>query len=115
MAHRSDWSDLDSVSLWVRGNGKVGVALETIRNPEDSLILPDSDPFQKVVWSENVSSEWTRIVLPVTQSKDLLLSTTDWEVIQKRIDQFTLFTYGGDGIWVDEIRLHGLSVETLIE
>lgn len=115
LGHSSDWSSLDSISLWVRGNGKIGVALETIRNPEDSLLLPDLDPFQKVVWSVNASTDWTRVVLPMSQSKDLLLSTTDWVVIQKRIDQFTLFTYGGDGIWVDEIRLYGLGVETLIE
>lgn len=100
-----DLSRLDSVELWVKGDGKMQVILETII---------ESDTNYKATYETSVQSEWTRVVV---QPKDF--NTNDpksyhgWDVTRNRITRFTIFAYDGNDIWIDNVRLYGINRDDL--
>lgn len=102
-----DLSRLDSVELWVKGDGKIQVILETII---------ESDTNYKATYETSINSEWTRLaVRPEDFSTNNSKSYHGWDVTRNRITRFTIFAYDGNDIWLDNVRLYGINRDDLLQ
>jgi len=110
LPQRMDISELDSMSVWVRGNGKVALALETIQDSTDPVgLFPITiDNFQKVAWESAVDNVWRRVVFHVGDATSSTLATSTWPIIRTRTEQITLFFVDGTEIWVDDLVFYGI-------
>lgn len=111
-AQSTDFRELDSISIAVKGDGDVIIALEHVRNPAleaDSLEL--DEPYYKTTWRVSATKEWSRAVFHMDSTADTLLSNMPWNSIHDRIDQVTLFFHNGSDIFIDDLIFYGLPIE----
>lgn len=109
LGSRLDFTHLDSVTLMVRGNGKVALALETLQDPsQDQGLFPNAEVYQKSAWEQSVTSEWSRVVFRMTDTMQPDLATAPWSVMRSRVDQISVFFLGGDEIYIDNLDFHGI-------
>lgn len=100
-----DLSRLDSVEVWVKGDGKFEIILETI---------VESDTNYKATYLGKADSVWTRIaVRPQDFETENIKSYHGWDVTRNRITRFTMFAYDGNEIWVDNVRMYGVNRDDL--
>ncbi len=94
---------LDSIVLWARGTGKVGVSFDRV-------------PSGKSWTFRKLDTAWTRICI---RPQDLdtannLGGNVGWDAVRDQISLLTLFpSGGGSDLWVDDIRLHGVNRDDL--
>jgi hypothetical protein len=96
---------LDSIVLWERGGGHVGVAFERIANGV-------SHKAWKLL---NLDTGWQRLrVRP--QDLDIATVTSGnvgWQAVRDSVTNLTLFTEGRSDLWVDDIRIYGIGPDDL--
>jgi len=101
-------TNLDSVSLMVKGNGLVQMGLEHLEDSTDPVgRYSVSSIYQKTVWQDTATSVWRKVVFRMA-SPPCSASLTSWASISDRVDQFSLFFQGGTDVWIDDIRFYGI-------
>jgi hypothetical protein len=94
---------LDSIELWVRGDGVFSVALDN----------ETRGVWTKARFDGTLSEDWTRIVV---RPQDFLPgeSTGDnagWEAVKDQISHFSFFTNNGTELYLDDVRLYGVNLD----
>jgi len=93
---------LDSITFWTRGNGNMRLSLENGF---------DTTWFSKAWLGLKVDTGWTRHVVKPSQFDPASVTgkTNGWMAVRDSITLLTVFGYDGSDLWIDDIRLHGLS------
>ena len=105
-AHQHDLSRLDSVEVWMKGDGDFEIILETI---------VESDTNYKTSYKGSVNKEWTRIAVKPEDFGNLdNKSYHGWEVTRNKITRFTIFVYNGNDVWIDNVKMYGINLDDLI-
>lgn len=99
------FAHLDSLELWVRGDGKYAIILENL----------DLENNMKTVYNGNNQEEWTRIAIrPQDFSpSDSIGGNYGWDAVKDFITTFTIFLNDGTTFWIDDIRLYGINRDDL--
>ena len=105
--HKHDLSRLDSVEVWLRGNGDFEVILETII---------ESDTNYKTTYKGSVNEKWTRVAIKPSDftSPDEKKSYHGWDVTRNKITRFTIFMYNGTDLWIDNAKMYGINLDDLL-
>ena len=98
-------AQMDSLELWIRGDGEYSIALEN---------LVDSDDWKAVYNGVNTSS-WSRVVIRPQDfaPADSAGGNYGWNFIKHQISTLTIFARKGSGIWLDDIRIYGINRDDL--
>lgn len=96
---------MDSLELWIRGDGDYIVALENREDFEDG----------KARFKGTCTANWSRVVI---RPQDFLPADTTgddlgWDAIKYGVTTFTIFARDGQNIWLDDIRIYGINVDDL--
>jgi len=103
--HPHDLSRLDSVEVWLKGDGEYEIILETII---------ESDTNYKASYKQTATKDWKRVVVrPSDFAKNDGKSYHGWEATRNRITRFTIFAFNGSDLWVDNIKLYGINYDDL--
>lgn len=92
---------LDSLVFWARGNGKVRVAFEHL--------VGNAGP--KAWTSRPLDTAWTRYCIR-PENLDLPDGTANnqgWQAVRDSVTDLSFITQGGSEIYLDDIRLHGIT------
>lgn len=104
--HSRDLSRLDSVEVWLKGDGDYEIILETI---------VESDTNYKTTYKGSVNEKWTRVaVTPKDFTNADGKSYHGWNVTRNKITRFTIFVYNGSDIWIDNVRMYGINLDDLL-
>ena len=104
--HQHDLSKLDSVEVWIKGDGDFEIVLETI---------VESDTNYKTSYKESVNKEWTRVVVtPEDFGAPDNKSYHGWDVTRNKITRFTIFVYNGSDVWIDNVKMYGINLDDLL-
>lgn len=98
-AHRM--AALDSIVFWAKGDGTIRVALEDRRDSTTDL---------KKAWTRiQLDNTWKRYRVVPSDFDALDSLNMGWETVRGTVTTFTVFGMTGTQLWVDDIRLHGIS------
>ena len=104
--HAHELSRLDSVEVWLKGDGDYEIILETI---------VESDTNYKTTYKGSVNEKWTRVaVTPKDFTNADGKSYHGWNVTRNKITRFTIFVYNGSDIWIDNVRMYGINLDDLL-
>ena len=104
--HAHDLSRLDSVEVWLKGDGDYEIILETI---------VESDTNYKTTYKGSVNEKWTRVaVTPKDFTNADGKSYHGWNVTRNKITRFTIFVYNGSDIWIDNVKMYGINLDDLL-
>ncbi|MBR6943423.1 MAG: hypothetical protein IKH55_10350 [Fibrobacter sp.] len=104
--HSHDLSRLDSVEVWLKGDGDYEIILETI---------VESDTNYKTTYKGSVNEKWTRVaVTPKDFTNADGKSYHGWNVTRNKITRFTIFVYNGSDIWIDNVKMYGINLDDLL-
>ena len=94
-----DWSRLDSIVAWVRGDGDIEIILENF----------SFDKNYKASYKTQAYSKWTRLVVRPEDFNTVHRDYHGWDATRDKITHFSLFAYNGTEIWLDNVRLYGIN------
>ena len=94
-----DWSRLDSIVAWVRGDGDIEIILENF----------SFDKNYKASYKTKANSKWTRLVVRPEDFNTVHRDYHGWDATKDKITHFSLFAYNGTEIWLDNVRLYGIN------
>ena len=96
---------MDSLELWIRGDGEYSIALEN---------LVDSDDWKAVYNGKNTSS-WSRVVIRPQDfaPADSTGGNYGWDFIKHQVSTLTIFARKGSDFWLDDIRIYGINRDDL--
>ena len=104
--HARDLSRLDSVEVWLKGDGDYEIILETI---------VESDTNYKTTYKGSLNEKWARVaVTPKDFTNADGKSYHGWNVTRNKITRFTIFVYNGSDIWLDNVRMYGINLDDLL-
>lgn len=101
--HPHDWSRMDSVVVWLRGDCEFEVILETL----------DEDLNYKASYKGEAQSGWQRLVLRPEDFTYKLRDYHGWDITRNKITNFTVFMYNGSNLWLDNVRVYGVNRDDL--
>ena len=103
--NKHDLSRLDSVEVWLKGNGDYEIILETI---------VESDTNYKTSYKGSADEKWTRVaVTPKDFTNADGKSYHGWDVTRNKITRFTIFVYNGTDLWIDNVKMYGINLDDL--
>lgn len=91
---------LDSMVLWVRGSGKLSIAMDHL--------TPGN---QGKAWlHRSLAMDWTRVHIRPQDfnSPSIVGNNVGWEAVRNRVTNLTFLVAGGSELWLDDIRLYGI-------
>lgn len=104
--HPHDLSRLDSVEVWIKGDGEYEIILETI---------VESDTNYKTTYKGTANKQWTRVaVKPEDFTNADNKSYHGWDITRNKITRFTIFVYRGKNIWIDNVKMYGINLDDLL-
>ena len=104
--NQRDLSRLDSVEVWLKGNGDYEIILETI---------VESDTNYKTTYKSSANEKWTRVVVtPDDFTNADGKSYHGWDVTRNKITRFTIFVYNGTDLWIDNVKMYGINLDDLL-
>ena len=92
---------LDSLVIWVRGSGTLGVAFDR---------LGDSATSGKAWLHKPLDSSWTRLSIRPQDldTADGVGGNVGWNAVRDSVSNLTFFASGGSDLWIDDVRLYGI-------
>lgn len=98
------FAGLDSLVLWLRGTGSLRVALEnsldtTVGSKAWVTIRPDTN--------------WRRIAIRPSDFNAPTAAARGWRAIEDSVNTLSFFFHDGGEMWIDDIRLHGLTASDI--
>lgn len=97
----NDFSNLDSVSFYARGDGRVSLAFDHW-DDEDST-------FTDKAWVHmEITSTWTRYVVKPSDflEADSIGGNTGWDAVKNQVTNITFFGNLGTNFWLDDVVLY---------
>lgn len=93
---------LDSITFWTRGNGNMHLSLENGF---------DTTWFSKAWTAIRIDTGWTWHVVKPSQFDPPSVSgkTNGWNAVRDSVTLLSIFAHDGSDLWIDDIRLHGIS------
>ena len=101
--HPHDWSRMDSVVVWLRGDCEYEIIFETL----------DEDLNYKASYKGEAQSGWQRLVLRPEDFTYKLRDYHGWDITRNKITNFTVFMYNGSNLWLDNVRVYGVNRDDL--
>lgn len=98
------FAGLDSLELWLRGTGTVRIALE------NSL---DTASGSKAWITIHPDTAWRRLAIRPSDFNAPTASARGWEAIKDSVNTLSFFFHDGGEMWIDDIRLHGLTASDI--
>ena len=95
-----NWSRMDSLVAWVRGDGEIEVILENFSFDNKNY---------KASYKTEASSKWQRIVVRPQDFNTVHKDYHGWDETKTKITHFSLFAYNGSEIWLDNVRAYGIN------
>jgi hypothetical protein len=96
---------LDSLVVWVRGSGTLSIAFDHLTGSTGPK-----------AWAHYaLDSNWTRIRLRPQDldTADNIGKNRGWAAVRDSVTNLTFLVRGGTGLWIDDIRLHGVDRDDL--
>ena len=97
--HTHDWGRMDSLVVWLRGDGEYEIILENIVTKFN----------YKASHKGKLNSSWERVSLKPEDFDYVQRDYHGWEITRDKITNFTIFTYNGTEIWIDNVRVYGIN------
>jgi len=94
-----DWSRMDSLVVWLRGDGEYEIILENL----------DTELNYKASHKGKAKSDWQRLVLRPEDFDYTIRDYHGWDITRDKVTNFTIFAYNGSEIWLDNIRVYGIN------
>lgn len=102
----TDFSDLDSLVFWARGNNRISVSFDV--NVDSTSEYESGKSWVHL----DMSDEWTRYCI----TPDDMLDSTDtnggnlgWNAVKSHVTNLSFFGGAGDGeLWIDDIEIFGI-------
>lgn len=101
--HPHDWSRMDSVVVWLRGDCEYEIIFETL----------DEALNYKASYKGEAQSGWQRLVLRPEDFTYKLRDYHGWDITRNKITNFTVFMYNGSNLWLDNVRVYGVNRDDL--
>lgn len=108
-----NFRSLDSVELWIRGSGRLWVAMEFLDSLQSARLargqIDSLEP--RRAWTSTVAdSTWRRIALRPSDFDlaDGQYGNVGWESLRDSINYFSVLLEGGTEVWIDDLRFHGI-------
>ncbi|SHL04680.1 hypothetical protein [Fibrobacter sp. UWEL] len=100
-------AQLDSLELWIRGDGDFYVALEDLKD--------STSEGAKALHKGACTSGWSRIAIrPQDFSPaDSIFGNYGWDYVKYKVTTFSVFARNGHDIWIDDIRMYGVNRDDL--
>lgn len=103
-----NFSQLDSISFWAKGNGRIRVQLENwdIISEMAGTNLKTYSPYKTLTLDK-----WSYIVIKPENFCEILdenTKCTNWESTKRHVKQIHFFMNSGTDIYVDDIQLYGV-------
>lgn len=100
-------AQLDSLEIWIRGDGDYSIALEDLSDSASVGI--------KALYKGTCTSNWSRIAIRPQDflPADSTFGNYGWDFVKYRISTFSVFARNGHDIWIDDIRLYGVNRDDL--
>lgn len=98
-----DIGHLDSVEVWIRGNGMYNIILENL----------DAEKNYKAQYKGEANEKWERIVVRPQDFEQDSIGYHGWDVTRNRITHFTVFAFNGSDLWVDDVKFYGINRDDL--
>jgi len=91
---------LDSMVVWVRGSGKLAIALDRLTAGNKG----------KAWMHMTLASTWTRVRIRPQDfdSASAVGNNVGWEAVRNSITNLSFLVDGGSDLWVDDIRFYGV-------
>lgn len=104
---------LDSVELWMRGTGRIWIAMEFLDSLQAARLARgriDSLEPRRAWTSRLADSSWRRISLSPADfdPADGVSGNVGWTSLRDSINYFSVLLEGGSEIWIDDLRFHGI-------
>lgn len=98
-------AQMDSVELWIRGDGDYSIALENLEDSDD----------MKALYRGSCTSGWSRVVVRPQDflSADSVGGNYGWDYVKYGITTMTIFARNGHDLWLDDIRIYGINIDDL--
>jgi len=98
---------LDSLVFWVRGPGKLTIALEHL----------STSGTRKAVVQRGIDSNWTRISIRPQDLEPAAINGEDgnlgWNAVRDSVTNLSYFVSDGSTLWLDDIRFYGIDRDDL--
>ena len=94
-----DWSRMDSIVVWLRGDGDYEIILENL----------DAELNYKASHKGKAKSNWERLSLRPEDFDYTMRGYHGWDITRDKITHFTIFAYNGTEIWIDNVRVYGVN------
>lgn len=91
---------LDSIVFWAKGNGTIRIALEDRR---------DSSDVEKAWALVQLDASWKRYSVRPADFDAPDQWSVGWASVRGRVNTFTVFGVSGSELWIDDIRMFGIS------
>ena len=95
-----NWSRMDSLVVWIRGDGEYEIILENFSFDNRNY---------KASYKAKASSKWERIVVRPEDFNTVHKDYHGWEATRDKITHFSVFVYNGTEIWLDNVRAYGVN------
>lgn len=96
----SNFESLDSITLFAKGNGLLGIALETLEEPTG-----------KAKYETNLDSNWTKISFSAAEFVEGTekYGNMGWDFVKPRTTTITIWIVEDSEMWIDDVRLYGIN------
>lgn len=107
----TDFSDLDSLVFWAKGNNRISVSFDV--NVDSTSEFESGKSWVHL----DMSEEWTRYCITpddMLDSSDTNGGNLGWNAVKSHVTNLSFFGGAGDGeLWIDDIEIFGIKKSKL--
>lgn len=107
----TDFSDLDSLVFWAKGNNRISVSFDV--NVDSTSEFKSGKSWVHL----DMSEEWTRYCITpddMLDSSDTNGGNLGWNAVKSHVTNLSFFGGAGDGeLWIDDIEIFGIKKSKL--
>ncbi|WP_407443819.1 DUF2341 domain-containing protein [Fibrobacter sp.] len=96
----ANFEGLDSITLYTKGSGLLGIALETLEEPTG-----------KAKYEVDLDSNWTKISFTPADfvEGNEKYGNMGWDFVKPRVTTITIWIVEESEMWIDDVRLYGIN------
>lgn len=100
-----NFSSIDSITFWAKGEGQIRMALENWKWGETSTSSKAASAWH------SLTTSWKKIVLKpsdlCTTAMDQNDCSASWDAVKAQVKQINIFPQGGTEFYIDNVKLYG--------
>lgn len=100
-----NFSAIDSITFWAKGDGQIRIALENWIKSETSASSKAASAWH------SLTTSWKKIVLKpsdlCTTAMDQNDCSASWDAVKAQVKQINIFPQGGTEFYIDNVKLYG--------